>query len=316
MGQGSLDAAQVTQGGPWRTPRSRRPSSCRRRAIARRVYVAARRARGARRRAVGGRRRPVGAAARVGGDAAHVAAARGDRRSRWSARGASTIARRPSPRAARSLWAFAAALRRGAERPVLRPRRGDRAHSRSPSCFARAIARRGVFEGDPDGRDHRRRDRRAARDLHLLPGRARRSSRRVFDAQGRFAPQLAVAAAADRRHLGPGLPRRRHALRRGDQFGAARDDRRHAVDADRPRASRWSCSAAAALCRRAEADVDPADRHAAVRDRAGAGRAVRPHRPRHRLARRVVRHRALALALRAAGRRRSRSCSRSRRSRS
>ena len=32
-------------------------------------------------------------------------------------------------------------------------------------------------------------------------------------------------------------------------------------------------------------DVDPADHHAAVRHRAGAGRAVRPHRARHRLAR-------------------------------
>ena len=43
-----------------------------------------------------------------------------------------------------------------------------------------------------------------------------------------------------------------------------------------------------ALRRHRAADVDPADHHAAVRDRARAGRAVRPHRARHGLARRTA----------------------------
>ena len=136
----------------------------------------------------------------------------------------------------------------------------------------------------------------------------------VEDREGRFAPALVVGASVHRRYLGHRLPGRRHALRRGHQFRSARDDRRHGVDAA------GACSRAAraarrsALCGAAEAHVDAADHHAALRDRARDHCAVRSDRPRHRLAGCLVRrspHRAGSTACPAS---RSRNCCRSRRS--
>ena len=109
----------------------------------------------------------------------------------------------------------------------------------------------------------------------------------VFDAQGRFAPQLAVQRLLTEDIWGIGC------LGGGTRCGVAINSAMLATIVG-VLSTLLGLVFALVVQRggqrysgRAEADVDPADRHAAVRDRAGAGRAVRPHRHRHRLARRV-----------------------------
>ena len=146
--------------------------------------------------------------------------------------------------------------------------------SRASRRPARPLRRRS------DGRDDRRRHRRAAAAVHLLSGRQIAVVRRSRQ-QGEFRARARRRAPADGGHLVDRLPGRRRPLRRRDQFGAARRDRRRAVHAPRPRAGAGRAARRTALLGPPQGDVDPADHHAAVRDRAGAGRAVRSHRPHH-----------------------------------
>ena len=170
-------------------------------------------------------------------------------------------------------------------------------------CFARALARLGVFSGNADDRDDRRRHRGAADRLHLLSGRQRAHRRACSTRAARFAPGLVGERLLTADIWGFGC------LGGGTRCGVAINSALLAtivgvaVDAARPRARARRAARRQALRGPAEGDVDPADHHAAVRHRAGARRAVRPHRPRHRLARRGVRHPPLALDLRPAGRR-------------
>ena len=168
-------------------------------------------------------------------------------------------------------------------------------------CFARAIARRGVFGGDPT----------VATIVVVIAallllfifypvGKSLLAAGPRHE--GKFRARARRRAPVHRRHLVASTASRRHALRRRDQFGAARVDRRRAVDAARPRAGARRAARRPALLGPPQGDVDPADHHAAVRDRAGAGRAVRAHGAHHRLARARVRHPAHALDLRPARR--------------
>ena len=212
--------------------------------------------------------------------------------------------RRSRSRHSRVAWALrATALSAGARRSFVRLSVPRSRSARSPCAFACAIARRGVFKGDPTVATIVVVIAALLADLHLLSGRASRCSLRVLDAQGRFAPQLAVQRLLHRRTSGASAASAaaRDAASRSTRCCSRRSSaccRRCSGSC-----SRWSCSAAASrYSGMLQADVDPADRHAAVRDRARAGRAVRPHRPRHRLARALLRHSALALDLRLAGR--------------
>ena len=89
------------------------------------------------------------------------------------------------------VWAFGAALAAGHRGAVVRLGRGDRARRADRRVRARDRAARRV-RGRSDGGDHRRRHRRAARHLHLLSRSRKSLLAALFDAQGRFAPQLAA----------------------------------------------------------------------------------------------------------------------------
>ena len=155
---------------------------------------------------------------------------------------------------------IAAALRRrlGVRRGVRRRARTERRSASAPRValialtvyFARAIARRGLFGGDPTVADDRRRHRRPARDLHLLPGRQVRSSRRCSTTRAGSRPRSRRRRLLTADIWSVGCFGGGHALRRRDQFRAARDDRRRAARRCSASCSRSSCSAAASATRR------------------------------------------------------------------
>ena len=160
-------------------------------------------------------------------------------------------------------------------------------------CFARAIARARVFVRRPDGGDDRGVI--AALLVIFIFFRSRRRWLRQSRCAGPVRAATRCAAAPDRGYLGCRLPGRRHALRCGDQLGTTGDDGRRAVHSDGTGSSRSSSSAAAAAIRRAEADVDPADCHAAVRVAWRLVVLFRPHRHCHGWLDAWFRHCALAL---------------------
>ncbi len=141
----------------------------------------------------------------------------------------------------------------------------------------------------------------AGRLLHVLSGRPDpdlgvAGRRRCVFADG------AAAAAVHREDLGPGLHRRQHALRRRVEHADARVPVRRGMHVARPRvradrhAHRFQAQAGAAR------PHDPADHHAAVRDRPRAHPPLRAFGPRQSAARIPVRLAARALDLRPAGR--------------
>ena len=219
-------------------------------------------------------------------------------------RGWAAIARHGDRRRrSRSLWAFGAGFAAGPNGPAF----GIGAALALAALTALLRAR------DRAARCVRRRSRRSRRSSSssprccslfiFYPGRQARCSRRCSMRRAGSRPALAVRAPVHRRHLG-----RSTACGGGTRCGVAINSallathRRRAVDAARPRARAGRAARRPALRGPAQGDVDPADHHAAVRDRAGAGRAVRTHGARHGLARRGVRHSALALDLRPARR--------------
>ena len=188
--------------------------------------------------------------------------------------------------------------RRGRTPPGLPPGRGGAAFGIGAAlalgaltvCLARAIARRGFFNGDAT----------VATIVVVIAallllfiffpvGKSLLSA--VLDASGRFAPGLAVERlfTADIWWV--------DCLRGGTRCGVAVNSALLATIVGV--LSTLLGLVLALVVQRGgqryagllKADVDPADHHAAVRDRAGAGRAVRPHRSCHRLARGSVRHR-------------------------
>ena len=258
VGQGSLDAAEVSvaarrgshraRAGRLRAggARSRRSvaaliaavaARCARRRspwVDRRRRIGARPRRGRRQwpryarrcalgRAVRRRRRDARRRAGCGSATRGTAFAAGARPSRGrSARASSRraraarVRRRRGARARRAHRLLSLARSRGAACSAAIPR-SRRSSSSSPRCCC-------VFIFYPVGKS-------------LLCRGARRA--------GQFRAAARRRAPADRGHLGLGLLRRRHALRRRDQFGAARDDRRRAVRRCSASCSRSSCSAAA-----------------------------------------------------------------------
>ena len=191
-------------------------------------------------------------------------------------------------------------LRRGTEGAVVRHRRrgrAPRAHRRVRASDREAGTLRRRHGGGDDRRGHRR----PAAALRVLPG-GQGARRRAVRRRRPVRARPRGAAPAHPGHLEPGLLRQRHALRRRHQLRGAGDDRGRRLDADRPRAGARRAARRAALCRDHAAAVGTADHHAAVRAGARAGRAVRSHRRGDGLAVGVVRHSAIALALRPAGR--------------
>ena len=145
--------------------------------------------------------------------------------------------------------------------------------------------------------DDRRRHCGAAAAVHLLPGRQVAALRRArHERQPRAGSRR--RAPVHCRHLVPRLLRGRRALWCRGQLGTARRHCRRALDAARSRPGPRRAARRPALFRAAQSDVDPADHHAAVRDRDRARRAVRTDRAHHRMAERWVGHSAHALDLR------------------
>ena len=238
--------------------RSRRPSSCRRRAIARRRW--SRRSRCSRSPSCRGRRAPAALSAlsrrafewpaspRCGRSVARVASLRAGLRGVRA-----TIARTAVAAALGVGWGIRRrASSPGTSGPSFGCRRGDRAVALTVVLRARDRARAACSGAIRRSRRSSSSSRRCCSSSSSIP-----VGKSLLAVGARREGQLRAAARrrapVHRRHLGRRLPRRRHALRRRDQLGAARDDRRRAVDAARPRARAGRAARRPALLRRAEA---------------------------------------------------------------